>query len=247
MEHKGSIELRFARFVPKLAEDGGKLGVYFLLIGSVKFGGSSARGDAPGRWSLEKKSRLGNELDSIINQDMLQSSRLFGHYLLVVGVRLFVKNSECITNNGISLEKEWDWDFWDSPRNDWRSELKNVVGGQMRQKSVALTQQMTPFLKGAAVKLFVQYACVGVRNIVKIWSKTAVKGRFAARRTRFLVVGLAVSHFSAFSPVASAKNKGLARKLDKILTCSFLFTAWLISRLFDKKNTRKHMFGRSAA
>jgi hypothetical protein len=42
---------------------------------------------------------------------MLQSSRLFGHYLLIIGIRLFVKNRECITNNGISSEKEWDWDF----------------------------------------------------------------------------------------------------------------------------------------
>ncbi len=70
---------------------------------------------------------------------------------------------------------------------------------------------------------------------MKIRSKTAVKGCFAAQQTRFLVVGLAVSRFSPFAPVASTKNKGLARKLDKILTCSFLFSAWLISRLFDKK------------
>ncbi len=98
-----------------------------------------------------------------------------------------------------------------------------------------LTRQTITFLEGAAVELFVPYARVGVRNIVKIRSKTALKGCFAARRTRFLVVGLAVSRFSAFEPVASTKNKGLARKLDKIFTCSFLFSAWSISRLFDKK------------
>jgi hypothetical protein len=59
---------------------------------------------------------------------MLQSSRLFGHYLLVVGVRLFVKNSECVTNNGIFSEKERDWDFWDSPCNNRSSKLDDVVG-----------------------------------------------------------------------------------------------------------------------
>jgi hypothetical protein len=41
-----------------------------------------------------------------------QSSWLFGHYLLVIGVRLFVKNSKCVTKDRISLEKEQDWDFW---------------------------------------------------------------------------------------------------------------------------------------
>ncbi len=102
MEREGSIESRFARFVPKLAEDGGKLGVHFLLIGSVEFGGSSVLGNARGRWSLEKKSGLGNMLVSLINLDMLQSSQLFGHYLLIVGVRLFVKNGECLT-------KRWDF------------------------------------------------------------------------------------------------------------------------------------------
>jgi hypothetical protein len=129
VEHKGSIELRIAWFVPKLAKDGGKLGVHFLLIGAVKFGGSLALGDARGRWSLEKKSGLGDKLVSVVNQDVLQSSRLFGHYLLVVGVRLFVENSEWVTNDRISLEKESDWDFWDSPRNGWSSKLDDVVGG----------------------------------------------------------------------------------------------------------------------
>jgi hypothetical protein len=42
MECKGSVELRFARFSLKLAEDSGKLGVHFLTIDSIKFGGSSA-------------------------------------------------------------------------------------------------------------------------------------------------------------------------------------------------------------
>jgi hypothetical protein len=61
---------------------------------------------------------------------MLQSSRLFEHYLLIIGIRLFVENRECVTNNGISSEKESDWDFWDSPCNDRSSKLNNVVGGQ---------------------------------------------------------------------------------------------------------------------
>jgi hypothetical protein len=94
MERKGSIELRFARFIPKLMEDGGKLGVHFLSIGSIELGRSLALGDAGGCWSLEKKSGLGNELFSVVTQDVLQSSWLFGHYLLVVGIRLFVKNSK---------------------------------------------------------------------------------------------------------------------------------------------------------
>jgi hypothetical protein len=67
VERKGSIELQFARFVTKFAKDGGKLGVHFLLIGSVKFGGSSVLGDARRHRSLEKKSGLGNKLISIIN------------------------------------------------------------------------------------------------------------------------------------------------------------------------------------
>jgi hypothetical protein len=62
VECKGSIESWFARFVQKLTEDGRKLGVHFLLISSVKFGGSLALGEARGCRSLEKKSGLGNEL-----------------------------------------------------------------------------------------------------------------------------------------------------------------------------------------
>ncbi len=129
MERKGSFESRFARFILKLAEDGGKLGVHFLSIGSVKFGRSLVLGNVRGCLSSEKKSGLGNKFVSIVNRVMLQSSWLFGHYLLVLGLRLFVKNSKCITNDRISLEKEGDWDFWDSHCNDWSSELDDVVGG----------------------------------------------------------------------------------------------------------------------
>ncbi len=71
-------------------------------------------------------------------------------------------------------------------------------------------RQTITFLEGTAIELFVQYARVGMRYIVKIRSKIAVKGQFATRQTRFLVVGLGVSSFSAFAPVASAKNKVLA-------------------------------------
>ncbi len=146
MECKSSIELRFARFVPKLAEDGSKLGLHFLLIGSVKFGGSLALGNVHGRRSLEKKSGLGDKLVSVVVHDVLQSSRLFGHYLLVVGVRLFVENSKCVTNDGISLEKEWDWDFWNSPSNNLSSELDNVIGGQdaTRKRHVNMTDDCIP-------------------------------------------------------------------------------------------------------
>jgi hypothetical protein len=126
----------------------------------------------------------------VVNQDMLQSSRLIEHYLLVLGIRLFIENNECVTNNGISLEKKWDWDFWDSPRNDWSSELDNVVGGQdaTRKYCVDATNDCVP--RSAIIELFIRHACIGMRNIVKIWSKMAVKGQFAARRTQFLVVSL---------------------------------------------------------
>jgi hypothetical protein len=67
VEREGSVELWFTRFVPKLAEVGGKLGVHFLLIGSIKFGGRLALGNMRGCQSLEKKSSLGNELVSLIN------------------------------------------------------------------------------------------------------------------------------------------------------------------------------------
>ncbi len=128
VERKGSVELRFARFVPKLTEDGGKLGVHFLSIGSVEFGRSTALREARGCRSLEKKSGLSNKLVSIIDRDVLQSSRLLGHYLLVVSIRLFVKNGKCVTNDRISSEKERD--FWESPCNNRSSELDDVVGGQ---------------------------------------------------------------------------------------------------------------------
>jgi hypothetical protein len=146
VECEGSVESRFTRFVPKLAEDGGKLEVHFLLIGSVKFGGSLALGNAPRRRSLEKKSGLGNKLVSVVNRDILQSSLLFGHYLLVVGIRLFVKTSKCVTNDRISLEKEWDWDFWDSPHNNRSSELDDVIGGQdaTRKRHVDATDVPDP-------------------------------------------------------------------------------------------------------
>jgi hypothetical protein len=78
-----------------------------------------------------------------------------------------------------------------------------------------LTRQMIAFLEGTAVELFIQYAHVGVK-----YCEDTVKNsrkRLICRSTD-PIVGLAVSHFSAFAPVASAKNKGLARKLDKILT-----------------------------
>jgi hypothetical protein len=130
VEREGSVESRFARFVPKLKENGSKLGVHFLLIGSVKFSRSLALGNACGCQSLVKKSRLSNKLVSIIDQDVLQSPRIFGPYLLVVGARLFAKNGKCITNDRISSEKEQDWDFWDSPCNDRSSELDDVVGGR---------------------------------------------------------------------------------------------------------------------
>jgi hypothetical protein len=124
MECKGSVESRFAQFVPKLAEDGSKLMVHFLTIDSVKFSESLAFGNARGRQSTDKKSGISNKLVSIVNQDVLQSLRLFGHYLLVVGVRLFVENSECVTNNRISTEK-----VRDSPCNDRSSKLDDVIGG----------------------------------------------------------------------------------------------------------------------
>ncbi len=124
MECEGSVETRFTRFVPKLAEDRGKLRIHFLTINFVKFGGSSAYGNARGRRSMNKKSGLGNKLINIVNRDMPQSSRLFRHYLLVVGIRLF-KNSKCVTNDGISREKERD-----SPYNDRSNKLDNVVRGR---------------------------------------------------------------------------------------------------------------------
>ncbi len=67
VEREGSVESRFAQFVPKLAEDGGKLRVHFLLIGSVEFGGISALGNTHGRRSSEKKSGLGGELVSVVD------------------------------------------------------------------------------------------------------------------------------------------------------------------------------------
>jgi hypothetical protein len=124
VECEGSVEMRFSRFIPKLAEDSGKLGIHFLTINSVKFGGSLAYRNARGHWSTNKKSGLGNKLVNVINQNVLQSSRLFGHYLLVVGIRLF-KNSKCVMNNRISREKERD-----SPCNDWSNKLDDVVGGR---------------------------------------------------------------------------------------------------------------------
>ncbi len=58
---------------------------------------------------------------------------------------------------------------------------------------------------------------------------------------------LAVSHFRAFAPVASAKNEGLERVFDKILTCSFYSPRGQFCFFFDKMKTRKHAFGRSVA
>jgi hypothetical protein len=139
--------LLFARFVTKLPEDGGKLGVHFLLISSVKFGRSLAYGDMRRCRSSEKKSRLSSKLVSVFDQDVLEGSWLFGHYLLVVGIRLFVKNSKCITNNRIFLEKEWDFlDFWDSPCNNQSSELNNVIVGQdaTRKRHVDATDDCIP-------------------------------------------------------------------------------------------------------
>ncbi len=146
VECEGSVESWFTRFVPKLAEDGGKLGVHFLLMGSVKFGGHSALSNTHRCQSLEKKSGLNNELVGVVNWDVLQSSQLFGHYLLVVSIRLFAKNSECITNDGVSLEKEREWDFWDSSCNDQSSELEDVVGGQdaTRKCHVDVTDDRIP-------------------------------------------------------------------------------------------------------
>jgi hypothetical protein len=67
MECKGSIESQFARFVPKLAEDSSKLGVHFLTINSIEFGGSLAYGNEHGSRSMDKKSRIGNKLVSIVD------------------------------------------------------------------------------------------------------------------------------------------------------------------------------------
>jgi hypothetical protein len=178
VECKGSIESWFARFVPKLAEDSSKLRVHFLTIDFVKFGGSLEYRNSRGSWSTDEKSRLGNKLVSAVNQDVLQSSWLFGHYLLVVGVRLF-ENRECITNNRISREKERD-----SPCNNRISKLDDVVGGRdAARKHCRSMQQTIVFLEGAAAEHFIRYARVCVRNNAKIRSKTAVKGQFAAQLT----------------------------------------------------------------
>ncbi len=67
MECKGSVESWFTRFVPKLAEDSGKLGVHFLMIDSVKFDGSLAYSNACGSQSMDKKSGLGDNLISVAN------------------------------------------------------------------------------------------------------------------------------------------------------------------------------------
>jgi hypothetical protein len=134
-----------------------------------------------------------------------RSLRLFGHYLLVVGVRLLVKDNERVTNNRISTEKKWV-----SPCNDRSSKLDDVVGGQdAARKRRQSTQQTIAFLEGPAIEHFVRYACVGMKNIVMIWSKTAVKGQFC--RSIDPILGcrpLVVSRFRAFAPVASAKNEG---------------------------------------
>jgi hypothetical protein len=151
MECKDSVESWFAWFVSKLMEDGGKLRVHFLTIDFIKFGRSSAFGNARGHWSTDKKSGLGDKLVSVVNRDMSQSLRLFGHYLLVVGIRLFVENSECVTNDRISKEKERD-----SPCNDQSSKLDDVVGGQdVARKRHRSTRQTITFLEGAAIEHFV--------------------------------------------------------------------------------------------
>jgi hypothetical protein len=67
MECKGSIELWFDWFVPKLGQDSGKLGVHFLTINSVEFGGSLGYGNVRGSLSMDKKSGLGDKLISVID------------------------------------------------------------------------------------------------------------------------------------------------------------------------------------
>ncbi len=96
------------------------------------------------------------------------------------------------------------------------------------------------FLEGNAVELFVGYARVDVKNIMKIRSKMAVKGRFATQWTQFLVVSLLRSLVLARLHLSQElKIRDFVRKLDKILTCSFLFSAWSISRLFLTKKHKK--------
>jgi hypothetical protein len=67
VECEGSVESRFAWFVPKLVKGSGKLGVHFPTINSVKFGRSSEYGNARGSRSMDKKSGVGNELVSIVD------------------------------------------------------------------------------------------------------------------------------------------------------------------------------------
>ncbi len=76
MECKGSIESRFAWFIQKLAEDSGKLGVYFVRINSTKFGGCSAYSNACGCRSTNKKSGLGNKLITIVDCGSLGTTSL---------------------------------------------------------------------------------------------------------------------------------------------------------------------------
>ncbi len=150
-----------------------------------------AHGNAHGCRSLEKKSGLGDKLVSVFNQDVSESSRLFGHYLLVVGIRLF---TQFVMNDEISLEKEWDfWDFWDSPHNDRSNELNNVIAGRdaTRKRHVDATQTIL-FLEGAVVELFVQYSRIGVKyreDTVKNGRKRLIcrsMDRFSASRSLVL-------------------------------------------------------------
>ncbi len=118
---------------------------------------------------------------------------------------------------------------------------------KMQQGSIVLTWQMIAFLEGTAVELFVWFAWVVMSNINKIQSKMAVNGWFATQQTQFLVVGLAVSRFSAFAPVASAKTRDLWENLIMFFLFRFYSPRGRFHIISWQKSTRKHAFGRIVA
>ncbi len=191
---------------PKTCRDGGKLGVHFLSIGSVKFGGSLVLGTCAGAGLWRRRA---GSATSLVGSLIKMCRRAPGSS----GTTSLSLASGCLRK---TVSASWTtWSLWRKNGTGTSGTLLAMTGAvslmmlladKMQQGSIVSMGQMIAFLESATVELFVWYARVSLRNIVRIRSKIAVKGWFAAQRTRFLVFGLAVSCFSVFAQALKARD-----------------------------------------
>jgi hypothetical protein len=132
VKRKGSIELLFAWFVAKLAED--------LLIGFVKFGGSLALGDARGHQSSKKKSGLDDKLVSVFDQDMCRAPGSSSTTSLLLASGCLLKTGSASQTTGSLQRKNGTWTSGTLLATTGAVSLTMSLADKMQQGSIVSTK-----------------------------------------------------------------------------------------------------------